>query len=114
MVIATRVLQIIASGSEPVRTEIRVYKPVADERSWACRYEIDWPDATRKSIAHGVDAVQALNLAMIKIGAELYASSYHAQGTLVFEKRGNGYGFPVPKPLRDTLIGDDAKFEGNA
>ena len=114
MIIATRVLQIIAAGSDSFSVEIRVFKPVVDDRSWACHYEIDWPNATRESAAHGVDAVQAINLAMAKIGTELYASSYHQAGTLVFEEPGNGYGFPVPKPLRDDLIGDDAKFEGNA
>lgn len=114
LVIATRVRRILTSDRAGIRMEIRIFKPVIDDNSWACHYEIDWPDATRSSAAHGVDAVQALKLAMPEIGAELYASTYHTQGTLMFEKPGNGYGFPVPKPLRDDLVGDDAKFEGNA
>lgn len=112
--IANRVLQITSSDGLSRPVEVRIYQPVIEDRSWACHYEIDWPNRSRRSAAHGVDSVQAINLAMIKIGAELYTSDYHARGQLVFEKPGNGYGFPVPKPMRGALIGGDAKFGGDA
>jgi hypothetical protein len=59
-----------------------------------------------------VDAFQALHLTLQMIGFRLYVSTYHKFGALVFEKPGNGYGFPVPKIVRDLLIGDDKVFEG--
>jgi hypothetical protein len=31
---------------------------------------------------------------------------------LAFERRGSGYGFPVPKNARDMLVGDARTFEG--
>lgn len=112
-VIATRTLY-LAIGSLPRRGfDVRVFQPIKDSKSWRCRYEIDWPGRPRQSEAYGVDGVQALALAMQKIGAELYTSPYHEKGQLVFDKAGNGYGFPVPKPLRDLLVGDDAESDGN-
>lgn len=57
--------------------------------------------------AGGVDAVQALELALKIIGAQLYASDHHASGRLMWEAPGKGYGFPVPTSMRDLLIGDD-------
>ncbi len=49
-------------------------------------------------------------LALQKIGATLYASEYHKAGLLMWEKPGNGYGFPLPQNARDWLEGDDARF----
>jgi hypothetical protein len=59
--------------------------------------------------SRGGDAVQALEIALRLIGAQLYASKYHQDGSLVFETPGAGYGFPVPANLRDLLVGADAK-----
>jgi hypothetical protein len=58
----------------------------------------------------GVDSVQSLLLAFQMIGADLYTSSYHKSGRLMFDEPGQGYGFPVPNSLRDLLIGDDRKY----
>ncbi len=55
----------------------------------------------------GVDAVHALSLALQTVGSELYQSRYHADGTLVWTKPGDGYGFPVASSLRNQLIGAD-------
>jgi hypothetical protein len=57
--------------------------------------------------AGGVDAVQALDLAMRMIGAQIYASDHHASGKLMWLEPGKGYGFPVTKGIRDLLTGDD-------
>ena len=75
-----------------------------------CEYEIDWPEGTRKFAAHGVDSVQAIELALKMIGAEIYASDYHKSKMLRWEKPGQGYGFPVARTLRDLLEGDDAEY----
>ena len=77
-----------------------------------CRYEIDWPEVTRKSFAAGLDSVQALHLALQKIGIDIYMSKHHESGALIWINPDDGYGFPVPKNGRDFLIGSDKTFEG--
>ena len=57
--------------------------------------------------AMGVDAVQALELALKMIGAFVYATDHHASGNLMWLEPGRGYGFPVTNNIRDLLIGDD-------
>ena len=49
---------------------------------------------------------------MQKIGSDIYFNDYHKTGRLYFEPPGSGYGFPVPKNARDTLVGDDKRFDG--
>jgi hypothetical protein len=85
---------------------------VGDGTNWLCRYLIDWPDGPIEHYGRGIDAVQAALLALKMIGAELYTSSYHERGELRWEKAGEGYGFPVPKNIRNLLVGEDRKFDG--
>jgi hypothetical protein len=111
MLVATRTLKVRNTEGE-TNVPIRIYAPEGlAERSWACRYEIDWPDRRKTMTVYGVDSVQALELALRMIGAELYSSKYHDAGQLVFERENGGYGFPVANGLRDLLVGDDAKFQ---
>ncbi|MEQ9691034.1 MAG: hypothetical protein RLO48_14990 [Bauldia litoralis] len=109
MLIAERILKAHQDGQE-ADVPVRIYRPEPVEGAWGCRYEIDWPDRPHAMAARGVDAVQALLLALELIGATLYSSSYHDSGALAFERQGGGYGFPVPSGMRDLLKGDDAKF----
>lgn len=110
MEIARRVLKIREPGGDR-DVLVRIFAPVYEERrGWGCRYEIDWPDRLRSGRSGGFDTVQALEIALTLVGAELYASSYHEAGTLMFQQAGSGYGFPVPSTMRDMLIGDDAKY----
>ena len=60
---------------------------------------------------YGLDQMQAVVLALQGVGAILYLSDYHQTGRLYFDKLGNGYGFPVPKNIRDMLVGDDKEFD---
>ena len=109
MLIARRSLQLQHDhGNVPI--EIRIFMPQPDQEHWSCTYEIDWPEGSRQFAACGVDAVQALHLALNMIGAEIYSSDYHKSGKLFHEAPGGGYGFPVPPSLRDLLIGDDKKY----
>lgn len=106
--IARRVLTVhSATGNHSI--DIRIHVPTLVDGHWTCAYEIDWPDGTRRMEAAGVDSMQALVVALQMIGAELYTSSYHAEGRLVFDAPGSGYGFPVVPSLRDLLVGDDAR-----
>lgn len=109
--IAVRILQ-LQQKNQRLEVFVRIFAPVADGTAWRCDYEIDWPVAPRNSAAYGVDSVQALGLALQKIGIDLYMSEAHKAGTLMWEAPGKGYGFPLPANARDLLVGDDKRFEG--
>lgn len=106
MVIAIRKLLVRSEGCD-VTVEIRLFAPVADDGTSSCRYEIDWPSGTRHGRAAGIDSIQAILLALQKIGIALYTSEYHENGQLVWPMAGSGYGFPVPSTIRDLLVGED-------
>ena len=89
---------------------IRIYAPVGEGRVWSCRYEIDWPEGQQVMSVSGIDSVQAILLAFQMIGADIYTSTYHKSGRLVFEAPGLGYGFPVTESLRHLLVGNDRKY----
>ena len=109
MLIATRVLKLRQTAGV-VDLPIRIFTPRREGASWFCKFEVGWPDGTLTMDAGGVDAVQALELALKMIGAQLYASDHHASGALVWQRPGRGYGFPVTNGIRDMLIGDDKRF----
>lgn len=112
MKIAERILR-LRQGQGEVEVPIRIFAPEPSEKSsWVCRYEIGWPGTPRKRSIGGFDSVQALFLALQAIGAELYTSEHHESGRLIWDKEGGGYGFPVPRTIRDLLVGDDAIFGG--
>jgi len=99
-------LKIDSAGHE-AEVPIKLYLPVNLGDHWQCEYEIGWPDNTRRSKADGVDSVQSLLLALKKIGADIYTSEAHKSGKLIWEKRGDGYGFPLPAGIRDLYEGSD-------
>jgi hypothetical protein len=109
MVIATRLLKLRRAGKD-IDIPIRIFAPTREAADWACQFEIGWPDQTLTMAAMGVDAVQALELALKMIGAQIYASDHHASGKLMWLEPGKGYGFPVTSGIRDLLVGDDKKF----
>ena len=104
--IASRILK-CRLGTSVVDVEIEIDAPENVGGAWRCPYRIDWPHGTWSSAGHGVDAVQALLLALQKIGTEIYTSAYRERGALVWIAPGQGFGFPVPPNLRDLLIGED-------
>jgi hypothetical protein len=109
MLIATRVLKLQSAGGD-IEILIRLFAPEPAEVDWSCRFEIDWPDEKLSRFAVGVDAAQALQLALRMIGVQIYASDHHASGKLMWLEPGKGYGFPVTSNFRDLLVGDDKKF----
>jgi hypothetical protein len=110
MIIAERTLVLNDNGRE-VEVPIRIHAPEnEDDGCWICRFEIGWPDGTVKRWGGGVDAVQALLIAMQMIGALLYTSDAHQSGQLLCPGSRGGYGFPVVNTIRDLLVGDDKTF----
>lgn len=111
MIIAERVLS-VSEADMKRRVVVRLFAPIQQTGDWACRYEIDWPEGRWTGSVAGIDAVQALHLALQKVGLDLYLSSHHQARRLSWDEPGRGYGFPVPKNARDLLVGDDERFDG--
>jgi hypothetical protein len=109
-VIAERRLEIRKDGQERVAVPICIFAPTQSGSAWSCRYEIEWPDSKWAMDIFGIDAVQALELALRGIGSELYSSEFHKRGELIWLKAGTGYGFPVMSTFRDHVVGDDKGF----
>jgi hypothetical protein len=109
VVVASRILSLNDSSKTPIPIEI--FAPTQHkDGSWSCLYEIGWPEGRRSFEGWGEDSAQALVMALEMVGAELYSSAYHKSGQLMWDKLGSGYGFPVLSTLRDSLVGDDAKY----
>lgn len=111
MTIMRRTL-IYAGDSGDIAVPITIDGPRQGERDWSCAYEIGWPDGLRRGYDYGVDATQAMLLALKAIGTDLYTSDFHRSGRLRWLEPGDGYGYPVPKVVRHLLIGGDADDEG--
>jgi hypothetical protein len=109
-IIAERILEIRKNGHNPIPVPVRILAPVKGDQDWSCRIEIDWPRRPKRMDIYGIDAFQALDLALRTVGAMLYTSVYHGRGELVWLEPGDGYGFPVGNPIRDMLVGDDKTF----
>ena len=78
-----------------------------EDHAWECRYALHWPGDTREGAAYGIDAVQALTLALNIVAAHLYTSDFHKERRLFWESLGDGYGFPLPANIRDLGEGAD-------
>lgn len=109
MIIATRSL-VLHSGSRDVEIPIRIHAPERAQVDWMCRFDIGWPEGKAERWGTGVDAVQALVMALQMVGVEVYASRHHESGRLRWLAGGEGYGFPVSNSVRDLLEGNDAKY----
>lgn len=100
----------LPGGDQPV--VVKLETPAKSGDDWICAYSIDWPDRPKEFFARGFDALQAAQLAMQMVGADLYASPFYKQNKLRWGKLGDGYGFPLTPSLRHLLIGEDKKFDG--
>jgi hypothetical protein len=109
MKVATRRLR-LHSQSVDADVQIDIFAPERDGEAWTCRYEINWPAEKWSSHAGGLDSMQAVILALQKIGTDIYFSDYHKSGSLFWESPEKGYGFPLPPSAREMLVGDDARF----
>ncbi len=110
MIIAERFLKLRLPSGDITPVPVKIFLPRPEGSSWACRWEIHWPDRLRTSDIYGYDSAQALLHAMQAIGADLYASDAHKSGLMFWTDTDSGYGFPVPHIIRDVLAGDDAKY----
>ena len=70
----------------------QVFTPLPDDRSWSCAYQLQWPGFTYNSRAFGVDAWQALQLAMYIVPTQIFATDDFKGGRIgVFGERATTY-----------------------
>jgi hypothetical protein len=106
VVIASRTLTMEVDGRER-EVAITVYAPVDKTDHWCCEFEIGWPDRPKRSKGNGIDAVQALLIALEMVGTNLYSSDPHKEGRLWLDEPHGGYGFPLGSALRHLYEGRD-------
>jgi hypothetical protein len=100
--VATRALDL--RGETKVMVRLGRPERFSDSEDYYCPYEIRGIGAEHVRYAGGVDAVQALELALKAIGATLYTSSEWQTKELTWNG-GEDLGFPVPDSLSDLLPG---------
>jgi hypothetical protein len=85
-IIATRMLHVVdeQGNKRPVSVLIGKPEPAHDARGYACSYQIIGLGDQETEIARGADAVQALQSAMILIGANLHQLNHEVGGRLVW------------------------------
>lgn len=97
--IATRALE---AGGKKVTVVIGKPERFPDAEDYYCPYQIVGIGSERVRYAGGVDAVQALQLALKMIGADLYTSPEAETKQLSWTGGDLGdLGFPVPDALQD-------------
>jgi hypothetical protein len=101
--IATRELQV---NGKKVTVVIGRPEKFPDGQDYFCPYQILGMGDEKVSYAGGVDAVQSLQLALKKIGTDLYTSTEYRTKQLCWDGSDSGeLGFPVPDSIRDLAPG---------
>lgn len=102
-VIATRKLSI--DGKQIVEVLIGKPQPLPDGNDWYCPYQIQGIGSGKIRRSGGIDAVQALILALQDAGAWLVSSPEFEAGKLSWDSGAvkGDLGFPVPKNIQDVL-----------
>lgn len=101
VVFATRELFVVGRDQ---KITVKIGKPVPfpDGSNYYCPYQIVGLGKEKIHFGAGIDAVQALLLALHNIGAELYTSKEARARTLGWEGGGIGdLGFPVTDAIAD-------------
>ncbi|MBL8597171.1 MAG: hypothetical protein JNL14_05485 [Devosia sp.] len=117
MIIGMRELTAICKSGEHKTVALQLEAPVESEGAWRCWYEIRWPEdewpaQLTRSFAYGVDSLSAIQMGLMKLGAELHFSSYHKEGKLYWTEGQIGCGVILPRDARDLLRGEDARYLG--
>jgi len=96
-VIATRTLQLVENKKGGITVQIGKPKQFPNKSDYYCPYRIIGIGDEKIRYAAGIDAVQAIQLAMVKIGAEIYTSTEAKSGRLRWDGDEKGdLGFPAP------------------
>lgn len=103
-VIASRCLTLNA-GEKEVKITVDLGRPYHEpDEVYFCLYRITGMGPVRTNKAAGVDGIQAIQLALVQIGAELYSYSKHLNW------EGEPYaGFPTS--IYDPAVGENRKLK---
>jgi hypothetical protein len=96
--IAERKFTIVKNGTHHL--EISVYAPVKDQGDYRCEYEIkEEGKIVREGHALGVDSLQAMILALQKLGADIVYSDYAKERKLFWNDQNDDLGLVLPRGL---------------
>jgi hypothetical protein len=98
-VIATRLLSLVRDKKTTQEITVRLGQPkhMPDTSDYYCPYQILGIGSEKIKYAAGIDAFQAIQLAMGRIGADLWALNQECSGQLRWEGDEHGdVGFPTP------------------
>ncbi|HEY5721274.1 MAG TPA: hypothetical protein VIT45_03040 [Allosphingosinicella sp.] len=112
-IIARRELSL--SGGDPVLIEIGIPFEVKLEHSeYRCPYRITGIGSGRVRASIGIDALQALMLALQVIGSDLYSSEEYRTGRLSWfaDDWSRSLGLPVFEGFRDLLPAEPIQQDG--
>jgi hypothetical protein len=96
-IIATRTLHLVddQGHKRPVSVFIGRPEPAKDSSGYECRYQVIGIGSQTTCIARGNDSIQALQSAMILVGANLHHLNREVGGKLVWKSGPKGeLGFP--------------------
>jgi len=94
-VVATRTLVLARDGDAAVAVTVLLGKPQAEGGDYYCPYQIKGAGDEKVRCAYGVDAFQALQLALSILGVELEVLNKELGGRLRWECGDkNDFGFP--------------------
>lgn len=95
-IIAVRDLTLTETGKEKQSVRVIAGKPqFADSIGWYCPFQITGVGDEKIRYAAGIDAIQALQLVMVMIGANLQYQNEQTGGALQWEgDNQGGLGFP--------------------
>jgi hypothetical protein len=105
MVVLSRNLKLMRGGRE-FDVPIRIHLP-STKRIIGNGIRDRLAGSRKAEQSRWIDSVQALLIAMQKIGVDLYAGDAHHSGNLKWERPGGGYGFPLQSAVQDLYEGDD-------
>jgi hypothetical protein len=97
-IIASRKFTLLLKGKEPAEVVVLMGKPqkFPDHTDYYCPYEIKGFGPHRAVAVGGVDAFQAMQLALSTIGVELEVISKESGGKLIWDADDQGdLGFPI-------------------
>lgn len=85
----------VLTGSRGEEVIVRVYgpKPSSEAVDYECVYVISGPGVDIRRPIKGLDAIQAIQLALLVIGADLAAIERRSGGAMTW--RGGEHGFPI-------------------
>ncbi len=105
---AVRKFSLVNEGqSSEVTVRLFHPEPYPDHSGYQCRVKVEWPSKTQDLHVGGVDAIQAVILALQTLGAIINTSEEAKEGRLVWFEQGSGFGLPVSKGIGDLLQGED-------